>query len=129
MPAPNETIVRDLSRDDPAVTVCHPPYTHLVKYDKSGANRTKTLGGSLMGSVTNIRARAAAISDPPHRAHRGHRCECAGEVEALRAKVAELRAVVERQSEGGAGVDLAVVGIAFNAGRDSFRRSLGLPVR
>lgn len=43
VPAPNETIVRDLSRDDPAVTVCHPPYTHLVKCDKSGANRTKTL--------------------------------------------------------------------------------------
>jgi hypothetical protein len=35
-----------------------------------------------MGSLTNIRARAAAISDRPHRAHRGHRCECAGELEA-----------------------------------------------
>lgn len=47
-----------------------------------------------MGSVTNIRARAAAISDRPHRAHRGHRCECAGEVEALRAKVADRKASI-----------------------------------
>ncbi len=68
-----------------------------------------------MGSVTSIRARAAAISDEPHRAHRGHRCELADEVEALRAEVAELRAAVQRQAEGGDGADLAVLDIAFEA--------------
>jgi hypothetical protein len=82
-----------------------------------------------MGSVTNIHARTAAISDRPHRPHRGHRCELTGEVEALRAEVAGLRAVVQRQAEGGDDTDLAIVGIAFDAGRDSLRRSLGLPAR
>jgi len=79
-----------------------------------------------MGSVTNIHARAAAAGDRPRRAHRGHRCGLTAEVEALQAKVAELCAVVQRQSEGGNGTDLAIIGIAFDAGRDSMRRSLGL---
>lgn len=79
-----------------------------------------------MGSVTSIHARATAVSGQPHRAHRGHRCGLTAEVEALRAKVTELRAVVQRQSEGGNGNDLAIIGIAFDAGRDSMRRSLGL---
>ncbi len=78
-----------------------------------------------MGSVTNIHARAAAVSDQPHRARRGHRCGLTAEVEALRGEVAELRAVVERLVEGD-GTDLAVIGIAFAAGRDSARRALGL---
>ena len=82
-----------------------------------------------MGSVTNIHARAAAVSGRPRRANRGHRCECAAEVEDLRAEVAELRAVVERLAEGGDGTDLAVIGIAWEAGRDSARRSLGLAPR
>ena len=65
---------------------------------------------------------------PPYRAHRGHRCEFAGEIEALRAEVAGLRAVVKRQAEGGDGTDLAILDIGLKAGRNSVRRSLGLPV-
>ena len=79
-----------------------------------------------MGTVTSIHARAAAASGRPHRARRGHRCEYAAEAEALRAEVAGLRAIVQRQVEGGDGTDLAVLGIAFEAGRESLRRSLGL---
>ena len=80
-----------------------------------------------MGTVTSIHARAAMVSGQPHKAHRGRRCEYAGEIEALRAEVAGLRAVIQRQAEGGDGTDLAIIGIAFDAGRDSARRSLGLP--
>ena len=82
-----------------------------------------------MGTVTSIHARAAAASGRPHRAGRGHRCEYAAEAEALRAEVAGLRAIVQRQagaSDGGAA--LAVMDIAFAAGRDSARRALGLTV-
>ncbi len=50
-------------------------------------------------------------------AHQGRRCESAGEVEALRAEVAGLRAVVERQAEDSGGADLAVMEIFFEAGR------------
>jgi hypothetical protein len=78
-----------------------------------------------MGTVTNIHARGAAVSDRPHRAHR---CEYAAEIEALRAEVAGLRAVIQRQAEGGDGADLAILDIGLKAGRDSLRRSLGLPV-
>ncbi len=93
---------------------------------KSRASWTKHWGGEPMGSVTNIHARAATVSDQPHRAHRGHRCECTAEIEALRAKVTELRAVVQRQAEGGDGTLLAVMDITWDAARDSLRRSLGL---
>ena len=75
-----------------------------------------------MGTVTNIGGRS-------RRANRGHRCECAAEVEDLRAEVAGLRAAVQRLAEGGDGTDLAVIGIAWEAGRDSLRRSLGLVPR
>jgi hypothetical protein len=81
-----------------------------------------------MGSVTNIHARAAAVSDQPRRAHRAHRCEFAGEVEALRVEVTALRAVIQRQAEGGGDTDLAILDIGLKAGRDSARRNLGLPV-
>jgi hypothetical protein len=79
-----------------------------------------------MGTVTSIHARAAAVSGRPHTAHRGHRCEYAAEVEALRAEVAGLRAVVQRQAGASDGTALAVMDIAFAAGRDSARRALGL---
>ena len=79
-----------------------------------------------MGTVTNIHARAAAASGRPHRARRGHRCEYAAEAEALRAEVAGLRAIVQRQAGASDGGALAVIDIAFAAGRDSARRALGL---
>jgi hypothetical protein len=78
-----------------------------------------------MGSVTSIHARAAAAGGQPRRAHHGRRGGLTGEIEALRAEVAALRAVIQRQAEGGDGADLAVIGIAFEAGRDSARRALG----
>jgi hypothetical protein len=78
-----------------------------------------------MGSVTSIHARAAAAGGRPRRAHHGRRGGLTGEIEALRAEVAALRAVIQRQAEGGDGADLAVIGIAFEAGRDSARRALG----
>ena len=71
-----------------------------------------------MGTVTSIHATAGVRS---HRAHQGHRCGLTAEVEALRAEVAGLRAVIQRQAEGGDDADLAIVDIAFAAGRDSLR--------
>jgi len=82
-----------------------------------------------MGSVTSIHARAAAAGGQPRRAHHGRRGGLTAEIEALRAEVAGLRAVVKRQAEGGDGTDLAILDIGLKVGRDSARRSLGLPVR